>query len=52
MINYLTFGVALLLSAVAAYFSIIGLGLIFAAALIPVIIMGSTLEVAKLVSVS
>lgn len=52
MINKVTFGVALTLSAVAAYFSIIGLGLIFAAAIIPVIVMGVTLEVAKLVSVS
>ena len=52
MINYLTFAVSILLSAVAAYFSIVGLGLIFSAALIPVIVMGSTLEVSKLVSVS
>lgn len=52
MINYLTFAVAIILSVVAAYFSITGLALIFSAALIPVIIMGSTLEAAKLVAVS
>ena len=40
--------VALTVSAVAAYYSIIGLTAIFAAAIIPVIIMGSTLEVAKI----
>lgn len=52
MINYLTFAVAILLSIIAAYFSITGLGLIFSAALIPIIVMGSTLEAAKLVAVS
>lgn len=39
--------VALTVSAVAAYYSIVGLTAIFAAAVIPVIIMGATLEVAK-----
>lgn len=43
---------ALTLSAVAAYYSIIGLIAIFAAAAIPVAIMGSVLEVAKLVTAS
>jgi hypothetical protein len=42
-------GVALALSAVAAFYSIAGLAAIFAAAVIPIVIMGSILEVAKLV---
>lgn len=41
--------VALCLSAVAAFYSIVGLTAIFAASVIPVVIMGSILEVAKLV---
>jgi hypothetical protein len=41
--------VALLLSAVAAFYSIVGLTAIFAAAVIPIVIMGSILEAAKLV---
>lgn len=40
---------AFALSGVAAYYSIAGLVAIFAAAAIPIIVMGSTLEVAKLV---
>lgn len=43
---------ALLLSAVAAYYSIIGLTAIFAAAFWPVVIMGGTLELAKVVATS
>ncbi len=43
-----TLGVALLLSTIAAYYSIIGLTAIFAGAVIPVIIMGSMLEIAKI----
>ena len=43
------FAVALCLSAVAAFYSIVGLTAIFAAATMPIIIMGSILEVAKLV---
>ena len=46
----LTLFVALALSAVAAYYSIAGLTAIFAGAVIPVIVMGSILEVAKLVA--
>ena len=42
------FLVALCLSAVAAFYSIVGLTAIFAAAAIPIILMGSILEVAKL----
>jgi len=44
----LTLLVALSLSAIAAYYSIIGLAAIFASAVIPIIVMGSILEVSKL----
>lgn len=44
----LTLMVALCLSSVAAYYSIIGLTAIFAGAVVPVIIMGGMLEVAKI----
>jgi len=44
----LTLLVALSLSTVAAYYSIIGLTAIFAGAVIPIIIMGSILEVGKI----
>ena len=50
--TYLMLATALTLSAVAAYYSIFGLTAIFAAAVIPIIVMGSTLEVAKLVVAS
>ena len=40
--------VALCISAVAAYYSIVGLAAIFAAAVIPIVIMGSVLEVGKI----
>jgi hypothetical protein len=43
-----TMAVALAVSAVAAYYSIIGLTAIFAAAFIPIVIMGVALEVAKI----
>lgn len=43
---------AILLSGIAAYYSVVGLTAIFSAALIPVIIMGGSLEVAKLVVAS
>ena len=52
MMAYLLFGTALGLSAVAAYYSIMGLVAIFAAAAIPIFIMGSLLEVSKLVVAS
>jgi hypothetical protein len=42
----------LIISAVAIYYSVIGLAAIFAAAAVPVYIMGTTLEVAKLVCAS
>lgn len=51
-IHKITLAVALFLSAVAAYYSVIGLAAIFAAAFIPVVIMGSTLELAKVITTS
>lgn len=48
----LLFITALALSACAAYYSIMGLVAIFAAAVIPILIMGSLLEAAKLVVAS
>jgi hypothetical protein len=49
---YLTFLAAILLSGIAGYYSIIGLAAIFAGAFWPVVIMGSALEFAKLVTAS
>jgi hypothetical protein len=49
ILTYLMLLVALCLSAVAAFYSIVGLAAIFAAAVIPIVVMGSILEVAKLV---
>ena len=43
---------AVMLSSVAAYYSIAGLAAIFAAAVIPIVMMGSVLEVSKLVVAS
>lgn len=43
---------ALMLSGVAAYYSVLGLTQIFPGAFFPVVIMGSTLELAKLVTAS
>ncbi len=42
----------LTISAVAIYYSVVGLAAIFSAAVIPIIVMGTTLEVAKLVCAS
>jgi len=52
MINYLALAVALALSGVSGYYSIIGLTTIFASAFWPVVVMGSVLEVGKLVTAS
>ena len=49
---FLTLLTALGLSGVAAYYSVIGLAQIFPGSFWPVIIMGSTLEISKLVTVS
>jgi hypothetical protein len=46
----LTLATALMISTVAIYYSVAGLVTIFAAAAIPIIIMGSVLETAKLVT--
>ena len=48
-LSYITLLVALSLSVIAAYYSIAGLTAIFAAAVIPIVIMGGILEVAKVV---
>lgn len=49
LLTYLMLAVALCLSAVAAFYSIVGLTAIFAAAVMPIVLMGSILEIAKLV---
>jgi len=48
-LSVITLLVALSLSAIAAWYSIIGLTAIFASAVMPIIIMGSMLEIAKVV---
>jgi hypothetical protein len=52
MINYLALFAALVLSTIAAYYAVAGLAAIFAAAMIPIIIMGGALEFAKVVAAS
>ena len=49
-IAYLVLLSGLSLSAVAVYYSVVGLTAIFAAAVVPIIIMGTTLEISKLVA--
>jgi hypothetical protein len=46
--SHFTLAVALSISAIAAWYSVIGLTAIFAGAVIPIIIMGSILEIAKI----
>lgn len=46
--SHFTLLVALSISAIAAYYSVIGLTAIFAGAVIPIIVMGSILEIAKI----
>lgn len=48
----LLFGVALFIAGNAAYFSVKGIGLLFAGSFIPVIVMASSLELGKLFAVS
>ena len=48
VLTWIMFIVAVSLSAVAAFYSIVGLAAIFAAAVWPIVIMGTILEVAKL----
>lgn len=50
ILSLLTFFTALTISGVAIYYSVAGLAAIFAAAVIPIVIMGGTLEIAKLVT--
>ena len=49
-LGILTLLVALSISVIAAYYSIIGLTAIFAAAFLPIVLMGSVLEVGKLLA--
>jgi len=48
ILSYWTLAVALSLSLIAAWYSIAGLAAIFAAAMIPIVIMGGIMEVAKI----
>lgn len=50
VLGYLTLFTALVISAVAIYYSVAGLAAIFASAVIPIVIMGVSLEVGKLVT--
>ena len=50
ILGFITFLSALTISAIAIYYSVAGLAAIFAAAVIPIIIMGVALEVGKLVT--
>jgi hypothetical protein len=50
LIGYLALLSGLSISAVAVYYSVVGLAAIFAAAAIPIIIMGTILEISKLVA--
>lgn len=52
IINYISLFCALILSAVAGWYSIIGLTAIFSGAFWPIIIMGTVLEVSKIVTAS
>ena len=52
ILAYLLLLTGLTISAVAIYYSVVGLAAIFSAAVIPIIIMGSALEVGKLVCAS
>ena len=52
MINYLALMAAIGLSVIAAYFSVIGLTTIFAAAFWPIVVMGGMLEAAKVIAAS
>jgi cytochrome c oxidase subunit IV len=50
LFGYVTLFVAFILSAVAAYYSVLGLVAIFSAAAIPVIVMGGALETGKVIA--
>ena len=51
LFGILTLIAALTISSVAIYYSVAGLAAIFAAAVVPIVIMGTTLEVSKLITV-
>lgn len=51
MVNYIALGTALLLSIIAGYFSVVGLATIFSGAYYPVLLMATSLELGKVVSV-
>jgi len=50
LVAYLALISGLSISAVAVYYSVVGLTAIFAAAVIPIIVMGTTLEISKLIA--
>lgn len=50
-LSNLTLLVALLLSSIAAWYSIVGLTAIFAGAVVPIVVMGGVLEVAKITTI-
>lgn len=50
MLDYLALLIALLISSVSAFYSVSGLTAIFAAAKVPIVIMGTALEVGKVVT--
>lgn len=52
LLPYITFMTGIILSGVAGFFSIIGLTTLFSGAYWSVVVMGTTLEISKLVSVS
>ena len=49
-LGLLTLLVAISISVIAAYYSILGLTAIFAAAFLPIVLMGSVLEVGKILA--
>ena len=51
MVNYVALGTALLLSAIAGFFSVVGLATIFSGAYYPVLLMAASLELGKVVTV-
>lgn len=52
LLDYLVLAVALILSSVAAYYSVVGLASIFSGAFFSIVLMGSALELGKLVATS
>ena len=52
LLDYLVLSVALILSSVAAYYSVVGLASIFSGAFYSILLMGSALELGKLVAAS